>query len=1250
MNFKLPLFLCVTISLCLCANLLKAQNSDAQYFVPSVYPKSPNVASFAKYGDYQVNLYTGLPDISIPLYTVEAGGLKVPITLSYHASGIKVTDVASWVGLGWSIPGGGAVSRRVMGGPDDGGYGYLAGYLRQYGTLSMTVDADMDYVDNIANGLYDGRPDIYSFDFPGHSGKFFFNGTNAYKPTLIPMAPVKINYTYVAPSGSTIKKLTNFTIADEHGNNFKFGDASVETTSTSGGGNASSTPAASSWLLENMISQNRRDTISFTYGSEYLTYPDATSQLEALTDGIGSIASGTNPYSVSDKPGPTTSIASGVAGKPLSQINFKNGMVVFEKDDSLRKDINLGGAANNVYGLKNIKVYAYNYNTRLMEVQKTIRFYKTYFGTTAANNFRLRLDSIQVLDAAGGIIQHYRFTYNTSIVLPYYGSYARDYWGYYNGKTSSTSLIPQMTVSLNGSPVTIGGSVAHNRDCDSNYMQAYVLKSISYPTGGHTDFTFQPNQYYNNLGALRIAGGLRIASIKSYDGVNSTPIVKTYQYNTADSNFFLQYSFFAGPPQTHRYYSPYGQSGAPTEAYYCTVRNYVSNPNIDLEPFDAAPVVYHNVTEYNGTPGSNVGRTDYIYTYMPDDTQDASAAVGTPVVTTYYYNRGKLLSKTESIHKSDGSYQVVNKESNTYAAFPEKQYIGVGFVARKLNTNEGSAGNTPIHYGTAVQPTDVNSYTFANYWIYSHDNYLTSTTAQIYDTNDASKFTTSTVNYIYGDTTHQQIAKTIHVDSKGNTHVTVNKYPFNYLSGTTTNNAVLDTMINRHMDGEVVEKWDSVKNVTTSVNAIAGAQLNQYQYGSITGTIVPYKISTLSVNSPITNFTPASVVSGNLSVDSRYVQMISFDQYDGQNNLMHYTPRNANPSAIMWDHLQELPVAQVKNAPVNFTAGNMAYTSFEADSKGNWNYSGTPVTDQTAPTGSKVYPLSSGSITMSFYNSIKANTLSYWSNNGVATVFCASNITGTPLGTANGWTYYEHTIPQGSSSTITISGAASVDELRLYPVDAQMITYAYAPAGLTAIADTKGGISHFEYDYFQRLKNVKDWYGNIVNNYGYHTYDQTIPNDAMSNTFTRNNCPSGTTPQSTTYSVAANKYLSSTKASANAEASYDLNTNGQIKANTVCGCPVITVSFTLTNSSGISGWQASFTGGSNPTYPFPTSGSTVVQVPAGTYSSVYVGPVGSATHTFTMGSRPPVTGAHSATFNNVLIATSGSTDTSLTVQ
>jgi len=316
------------------------------------------------------------------------------------------------------------------------------------------------------------------------------------------------------------------------------------------------------------------------------------------------------------------------------------------------------------------------------------------------------------------------------------------------------------------------------------------------------------------------------------------------------------------------------------------------------------------------------------------------------------------------------------------------------------------------------------------------------------------------------------------------------------------------------------------------------------------------------------------------------------------------------------------------------------------DNKGGWSYSGTPVVDATAPTGSYSYPLSSGSITSPGTDNVHTYILSYWSNAGPATVYFGSGyVTGTSLISTNGWTYYEHVLPVGNSYA-TVSGSVNIDELRLYPSNAQMTTYNYDPSGLRSISDTKGTNSYFEYDYLQRLKNAKDWAGNIVKNYGYHLYDQIFGNQSQTNTFTRNNCPFGTTPGSLNYTVPANKYYGSTLASANTDATYDLNLNGQIKANTNCGCPITMISVQVNNTSGQASFPITFTGVSP--YYVPT-GTSYISVPENaSYSSVQVGPLGSGTYNFSMGTRAAQNGVHYATFTSVNI-TPGSSDLTISI-
>ncbi len=190
MRFKLFLFLCLPVVLCFFVDFCEAQTtSQPQYFEPSLLPRSPTSTAFEKYGSYQVNKYTGVPDISIPLYIIEAGGFNIPITLSYHASGIKLSEAASWAGLGWSVSPGGQITRRTMGMPDDAIAGYLNGHMRQPGTYSYETGDGAFYLDSAATNQCDTKPDIYSYDFPGHGGKFFFDGSlelQNFVPRVIP--------------------------------------------------------------------------------------------------------------------------------------------------------------------------------------------------------------------------------------------------------------------------------------------------------------------------------------------------------------------------------------------------------------------------------------------------------------------------------------------------------------------------------------------------------------------------------------------------------------------------------------------------------------------------------------------------------------------------------------------------------------------------------------------------------------------------------------------------------------------------------------------------------------------------------------------------------------------------------------------------------------------------------------------------------------------------------------------------------
>ena len=81
--------------------------------------QSPAVAAFEKDGASPVNLYSGTPNISIPIYSLQGNEMSMPISLTYDASGIKVDHIATNIVLGSNLNFGGVVSRTVNHLPDD---------------------------------------------------------------------------------------------------------------------------------------------------------------------------------------------------------------------------------------------------------------------------------------------------------------------------------------------------------------------------------------------------------------------------------------------------------------------------------------------------------------------------------------------------------------------------------------------------------------------------------------------------------------------------------------------------------------------------------------------------------------------------------------------------------------------------------------------------------------------------------------------------------------------------------------------------------------------------------------------------------------------------------------------------------------------------------------------------------------------------------------------------------------------------
>lgn len=170
-------------------------NINGAQELPNVTAHSPNVASLGQYGEYPVDFSTGVPKIEIPLYTIISGGLQLPITLSYHASGIKVDQESSFVGLGWTLNAGGVITRVIQDKVDENGallgFSTRGNSLPDYNPINGESPAGIIGNDPNPDPLYDGpirtnyrhdkEPDIFSINSSLLSGQFCLNNSLVYK-------------------------------------------------------------------------------------------------------------------------------------------------------------------------------------------------------------------------------------------------------------------------------------------------------------------------------------------------------------------------------------------------------------------------------------------------------------------------------------------------------------------------------------------------------------------------------------------------------------------------------------------------------------------------------------------------------------------------------------------------------------------------------------------------------------------------------------------------------------------------------------------------------------------------------------------------------------------------------------------------------------------------------------------------------------------------------------------------------------
>ena len=181
--------------------------------------QTPEASSINRYGDIPVDGSTGVPSIGLPIYTLSEGNLSLPISLSYHAGGMKASDQATWVGMGWTLSAGGMISRSINGFADENPLPKIhpnqnLGWYSNRGTNTYIDNSKGGYTFPDSTKYIDSEPDMFNFSIPGHSGKFYFD--NNRNIIVVPRQDLEIYVRY--DSSSTERQFNGFWIVTPDGN------------------------------------------------------------------------------------------------------------------------------------------------------------------------------------------------------------------------------------------------------------------------------------------------------------------------------------------------------------------------------------------------------------------------------------------------------------------------------------------------------------------------------------------------------------------------------------------------------------------------------------------------------------------------------------------------------------------------------------------------------------------------------------------------------------------------------------------------------------------------------------------------------------------------------------------------------------------------------------------------------------------------------------------------------------------------
>jgi len=1042
-------------------------------------------------GQVSVDYLTGASNVSLPLHTFNWGRISIPISLNYYSNGVRTKDVEGNAGMGWNLSAGGSISRELRDLPDDlveNNRGLLYNTnLSKIAAFSIANDnnsstcwdenADLTYLANQFGSMEDTEPDIFHINVPGISCKLIFDANH--QPRTIRYTDIKVSYT------TDYWGIRAFKIVTDKGMVYDFEQKEMayrKSDSANVAGikffkdvydkYATQVTYCRRWLLTKITDDANVLALKYSVPGNRNKFSKIPYEFY-----IGNSSSKTKQFIIEEY-GPHYGLDTIMV--PFSHYN----VVAF------------GNSSNPYTGMPMVS------GVSTAERTWNFSYDQAKTDTTKASYTRLFLSSVSEVGVSSPT--GYKFYYegvigsqpgNRLILLQDSTSTKLDRWGYYDADPNST-LPPQVYINPSNTSLdrfrpiynaTLSASYPYfvsGKTGNPNLLvnKAGLLNKVVDIKGSETRIYYESNSYYDPQAQENVSGGgLRVAKIQEFDQADVSK-KKTITYSYVDPGSGNS----SGKPislPVFAFLRPYAGSGTTEQKWQESVVR--SDENLSSE---STNIIYGHVREAIAGMGSKRftfvnPATHFDVSASPDWAPVVSNVAGcggagflTNEKNTYpfaynldvNFERGRL----DKLQLFNESNQKVSQTNYSYSRIGTAAYI----PGLKQSLNNGIT--TYVKYQNVVGIT----------------NETVTQIDTLYDLANNSQ-QASTVSYAYESANHLYPTKVERSSSDGSITTVRTKYSKDYNLGTANEAAVLalKEMVNRNIN-QPIEKYTQVTR-DGNTRTIASELVTFDKFAKIGIDLYkPKQALSFTSAAGISDFAVSTISGGYLAKDSRYIPKVDFLDYNERGLLVASKPVNGKVSSTMYQEYSFIPKAIITNAlPGEIVNGDFEYLWFVDIIE-----LGLPDLDTIGGrSGKRSHPLGGSTevaINFSKKPSVPFYIFSAWikapssSSLNITVGNGSANVVRTlPFVNSAEWKYYQLRIPVSNisgSAQLKVSSSANIniDDILFYPADATVSTQTtdHFKHVKTSETSTNGQARYYDYDAFNRLKNVYDGDKNIL--------------------------------------------------------------------------------------------------------------------------------------------------------------------------